>query len=417
MTAKEIFIGIPFEKGGDQANAAVGAAISKGDARQNAQAVIDEINERGGVAGRKLVPVFHPIDANSRETNSSQDQAACETWTKDNKVFAATFAGLTDTLAGCLKKAGVLQITAGGINFHDQEFTRQFPNFYYQVPSLDRMMADLVPTLRRLDYFSGWDVNLAGPAATKAKIGIISLKEPTFERPLTRVLLPGLARAGQPVDPNLVFRIQRAATPSQAGQTAADVQSATLRFRDAGVTHVIVLDATAFVALTFFNSARNQRYFPRIGANSGTGLQALFDAGVVDAQQLNGAVGLGWLPILDLPAGQGDRYLGPATKACLDNNKKRTGQTFTSTNAAIIALAACDSINAIAATINKAGPTINVNTGRAAIESLGGSLRPAAVPRLFFGPGRHDGLETGFDLAWDSGCRCVKYRDQGHKIG
>lgn len=416
VTAKQVFIGITYTANGDQANRALGAAISRGDERQNARAVIDDINERGGVAGRKLVAVFHGYDAQSSETAAQQDQAACATFTQDNKVFAVTSTGLTDTFSACMKQAGVLQITTGSIIFHDQEFQRQFPTFFHQRLSQERMMRDLVQAFTRQKYFTGWDANQGKEGPGKAKIGIISLDTPTFNRPLDKTLLPALAGTGHPVDKSLVYRVHRPNTNAEVGQTAADIQNATLRFREAGVTHVIMQDVSALLTLTFLNTTRNQRYFPRLGANSATGMQALHDAGAVDAQQLNGAVGLGWLPTLDLPKGQGDAYLSRATKECLDNNKKRTGQTFTSTNAASIALSACDAINAVAATVNKAGPVINRDTGLAALESLGDSLRPAGVPKLFFGPGRHDGLETAFDLYWDSACTCAKYRDRGHKV-
>ena len=413
----EIRIGITYTANGDAANSAVGAAVSRGDERQNAKAVIDQINERGGVAGRTLVGIYHGYDAQSSEPNESQDQAACETFTKDQPVYAVASLGITENFSACLAKAGVLQITAGSIIQHDDEYMRKYPSFFHQRVSQERMMRDLVPALSRQDYFSGWDAALARPAPGKAEVGIVTLDLPTFLRPLRSTLLPTMARAGQPVEPKLVFPISFAATPAQAGATAADVQNAVLRMRDAGVTHVIIQDASAFMALTFLNAARNQRFFPRLGVNSGTGVQALFATGALEEQALNGAVGLGWLPTLDLPAGKGDAFLTSATKECLDNNKKRTGQTFASTNAAIIALAACDSINTIAAAITKAGPTIDFRTGRAAVEALGSSLRTAVVPKVVFSPTRHDGLETGFDLFWDSACTCAKYKDRGHRIG
>jgi hypothetical protein len=416
VTAKEIFIGIAYTKNGDQANAAIGAAISRGDERENARAVIDEINEKGGVAGRKLVPVFHAYDAQSAETSAQQQQAACATFTEDNKVFASTASG-DDALDACLAKAGVFQVTSGGIINQDAQFFRQFPSvFSVGAMSQDRMMNDLVKAFGRLDYFSGWDFTLARPAQTKPKLGILSLDTPTWNRPLDKVLLPALARAGHPVESRLVVRVHNPQSNGEIGQTVGDIQNAALRFRDAGVTHVVMLDATAFLTLTFLNNTRSQRYFPRLGANSATGMQALHDAGAVDPQQFSGAVGLGWLPTLDLPAGQGDQYLTPATKACLDNNKKRTGQQFTSTNAASIALSICDSINGIAAAIAKAGPVLNFSTGIRGMEAIGGDLRTAAIPKVFLGPGRHDGLELGFDLMWDSACTCAKYKDRGHRI-
>jgi hypothetical protein len=278
------------------------------------------------------------------------------------------------------------------------------------------MMADLVRAFQRLDYFSGWDFNLGQPAKTPAKLGVLSLDTPRWNRPLDKVLLPTLARSGHPVEDRLVVRVHQPQSRSELAQMVGDIQNAALRFRDAGVTHVVILDQGAFITLTFLNYTRNQRYFPRLGANSGTGMQALADVGAVDPKQFNGAVGLGWLPTLDLPAGQGDQYLTPATKACLDNNKKRTGQTFTSTNAAFFALAICDSINTVAAGINKTGPVINFQTGRAGLEAIGDTLRQATIPKLFLSPSRHDGVETGFDLVWDSACTCAKYKDRGHRI-
>ncbi len=62
------------------------------------------------------------------------------------------------------------------------------------------------------------------------------------------------------------------------------------------------------------------------------------------------------------------------------------------------------------------GPVINRQTARTALEQLGGAFTPALIPASFFSPTRHDGLQRGFDMAWDSACRCVKYRDGGHPI-
>src|SRR5437763_937118 len=79
--------------GGGAANAAIGAAgITQGDEKANDQIVIDDINAHGGVAGRKIVPIFHGLDATSTNTLDSQYQAACDDLTQYHKVFAA-FAG------------------------------------------------------------------------------------------------------------------------------------------------------------------------------------------------------------------------------------------------------------------------------------------------------------------------------------
>jgi hypothetical protein len=96
-------------------------------------------------------------------------------------------------------------------------------------------------------------------------------------------------------------------------------------------------------------------------------MQALTDAGVTGNSDFAGAVGLGWLPNIDLPGPAAVRQQGPQTKECLQIIKQRTGQDLSSGNAASLALSACDSV--------------------------------------FL----HDGVATGYDMAWNTGCTCATY--------
>lgn len=417
VTADKIYIGVAYTANADAANSAIGASgITGSDQKKNATAVIDEINARGGVAGRTLVPVFHAYDAQSSQSAAEQDAAACATFTQDNRVFA-TGSGLTENFAACMQKAGVIMVNSGQLIDKDSAFYAKYPD-YFDVGTLtqDRMMAEQVRSLRRLNWFSGWDPRLGRAASTKAKVGVLSFEDPSWERPLRSVLLPALAAAGHPVDPGLVYRVHKPENQSDVARTAAATQNAVLRFNQSGVTHVVLLDVSGLMGITYAAAARNQRYYPRLGINSASGAQALYDSGVFDAQMLSGAAGLGWFPSIDLPAGQGDAYLGPATKSCLEMNRKRTGQTFSSTNAASLALAACDQYFLIAEAMKRAGATLNRGTVRAALEQLGGAYSPALIPASFFSPTQHDGLRRGWDMAWDDGCRCAKYRDAGHDI-
>ena len=417
VTAKEIFIGVRITENLQEARAAFGAAnVDSGDYKANVKAMFDEINARGGVAGRTLKPIYHTDDAQSAETGDSKDAAACETFNVDNKV-AATISGGGEVFAACMKKAGVLQVNAGGIICCDNVFFQQNPGVVLLgAVSQDRMMADMVRALQRQAYFSGWDFTLGQPALTKAKIGILGWDFPEWVRPQERVMLPALARLGHPVDKDLVIRIQGTQGNQDAGRFAAEVSSAVLRFKGAGVTHLILLDGDGLITLTYTKNAQNQNYFPRLGINSATAVQALYSAGIYDAKPFTGATGVGWKPGLDLPFGQGDRYLGSPTKECLEIIRKRTGQTFNDTNSASVALAVCDTMFGLAEAYNRAGPVLNISTAVRGLESIKGSFRAASVPKVFLGPGRHDGLELGFDMFWDLACKCIKYRDKGHSM-
>jgi hypothetical protein len=277
------------------------------------------------------------------------------------------------------------------------------------------MMADEISTLQRMGYFSKWDHTSGQAGAMPVKVGILSVDVPEWERPLQKVLLPSLARVGHPVAAADVVRVHNPNSNAEAGQTVNDVQGATLKFRGDNVTHVIILDANASLTLLFGKDAESQGYFPRYGANSATGMQALFDAGVLDNRALNGAVGLGWLPSLDLPAAAGRKYANAATTYCLKVMKDRTGQTFDSTNAASIALSYCDMGFLLAKGLADAGPSLTKDTVRRAIEALGSSFPSAGLPESFYGRGRHDNAQRGFDMMWNTGCSCAEYKGS-HEI-
>jgi ABC-type branched-subunit amino acid transport system substrate-binding protein len=62
----------------------LGFAVDAGDPGEQAHALIDDINERGGINGRKLVLTRHQ----STILDSASGQAACIAATEDDKVFA-----------------------------------------------------------------------------------------------------------------------------------------------------------------------------------------------------------------------------------------------------------------------------------------------------------------------------------------
>jgi len=96
-------------------------------------------------------------------------------------------------------------------------------------------------------------------------------------------------------------------------------------------------------------------------------------------------------------------------EAVLPAHEARTGQTFDSTNAASIALQFCDGIDLVAAAARDAGQVIDLRTAMRAIERLGSSFASASLVATYLGPGRHDALEVGYDMVWDSDCGCAAY--------
>ena len=411
VTPTQIYVGVTYSTGSDQANQALGNNITTGDQKGDAQAVIDDINAHGGVAGRKLVPIWYDFQETDARPYATIDSEACAKFTQDNHVFAVAGDGITDNFPACIQKAGAFLVSsASGIIGPDKAFFDRF-RYLFSVGYLsqDRMMAEEVHSLVRQNYFTGWDSVNGAPGPTPAKIGIISFDTSSWNTPLDHQLLPGLARAGHPVDPTNVQRVTYPSDTNQVGSSVADIQSAVLKFRQNNVTHVIVLDGNGSLTLHMLNNMRGQHYYPRLGVNSASGVEALYTQYAEDAKSFNGAVGLGWLPVLDLPAGAGDRYNTSQTKGCISMVEKRTGQQFADTNAASVALGYCDELYLLADAINHSAGSLSRTGVSAAIEALHGSFSASGTRGLFFSPARHDGIQYGYDLSFDSGCGCVKY--------
>jgi ABC-type branched-subunit amino acid transport system substrate-binding protein len=411
VTPTKIYVGVTYSTGNDAANAALGTNITTGDQQADAQAVIDDINAHGGVAGRKLVPVWYDFQSTDARPYAVIDAEACARFTQDNHVFAVAGDGITDNFPACVTKAGAMIVSsASSIIGPDQAFFDRF-SYLFNVGFLtqERMMGEEVRSLVRQQYFSGWNSVTAKPAPGSAKVGIISFDTPSWNTPLDNVMLPGLRAAGHPVDATNVQRVTYPSDNDQVAGSVAQIQSAVLKFRQNDVTHVIVLDANGSMTLHMLNNMRSQQYYPRLGVNSATGVQALYDGYAQDAKSFNGAVGIGWAPTLDLPQGKSDGYFTQRTKDCIKMVERRTGQHFADTNSATVALGYCDQLYLLAEAINRAVGGVNRASASAAIEALGGRFPAAGTHGVFFSPTRHDGIEFGYDMRWDSSCTCVKY--------
>jgi len=415
VTATQIKVGMVYLKGNDEANRAAGVPIVRGDEKRYWQTVVDEVNARGGIAGRKLLPVYYALDAQSTQTIATQEQAACAHFTQDTRVFAVLSAGSTDFEA-CIARVGVLHATPGSNVGFDQAFYQRYPTYFGQRPSQERLQADLVSSLVRQRYFTGWDTLRGAPAGSKPKVGLLVVDRSYITGPMNKVLVPALSKAGYPVDPSAIYTAPATPSVQEAGPGSAAVQGAVLGFRQKGVTHVIVLDVNGSTTLLFAQQSSNQAYYPRMGVTTASGIQALYDTKLLQPKQLNGAMGLGWGPIGDLPAGKSDTYLSKAAPQCLEVMKRRAGLTFGSMVAAAIALYSCDAVFTFAATLQGVGTALTLTSAVRAYESIGRGLVSASVGRLFFSPTHHDGLEIAYDWAWDAACPCMRYTDSGHRM-
>jgi hypothetical protein len=310
VSAATIKIGLEFIKNADQARENMGfSGVTSGNQEQQLKILVDEVNRTGGLAGRKLVPVYHAYDANSSSNASSNEQAACSTFTEDNQVFAVISAlNHTEVFFQCLAKVGVPYISAPGLTVSDDEVFRRYPL---------HLEVNAVSLSKQGDLF-GEPLASTGYYDKGAKIGLLTFEQPNFIRAVEGHLKPALKRIGRSVADEV--RIAYPQSTSEQGAMAAAIGNAVLRFNQNGITHVLITDVSALVTVLFATAAANQHYYPRYGWLSPNGGQAAADL-LSDKRSLEGAVELGWYPSIDLNA---------ANEDMLPANAKRCAQLFAS---------------------------------------------------------------------------------------
>lgn len=401
--AKHVYVGITTASDASNTLHTLGIAIDPGDEIADANAIVADLNRRGGIFGRQVVLIDkddHSADVVANPAAAGQSD--CLYFTQDHPVIDVvnTDAALdSDTFRSCFAHAHMPLVSLTTSPFDDQSTQSLAPYFYNALSvSWSRLTPVLMTRLQAQNYFSGWNTVTGSPVnAGKTKVGVLYGNDPSSIRD-GGALLAALQKAGYATD---YFEYTNA---------EQDAQSAVLRFEQDAVTHVIGIDSAQFF---FMTAARSQHYLPRYGITTYNGPQALLQANG-DPAQLAGAVGLGWYPSLDTDQAH-DPGPGPGTKECLQA-LAAGGQTFTGRFAEAFGLAVCDGIH-LAAFGAQAGGGLSPAAVRAGIVRLGAHF-PAGGPFASGLSSTNFGLPgTGRDLVWDSNCSCFTYRGPTYNIG
>jgi hypothetical protein len=410
VSATTINVGIVYAVNSGAANAAIGAAgISQGDEKANYTVLINDINAHGGVAGRKIVPVWHSVDAESTTSASDQYQAACDDLTQDHKVYVA-LAGNDETLLQCLHNRGVAAVSSN-LTRADAAVFRRFP-YYFEINSLslDRVATAEVAALKAQNWFSGWNTGSGQPASTRAKVGVVTFDFPSFARATDQVLIPALAKQGYAPAPADVARVPFIQQESDVGAAEPAVSSAVLKFRSDGVTHVIILEGSGTISLLFGTNADKQRWYPRYGANSQDGFEALADSGAYPKSQLNGALGIGWQPSLDIAPSENppnSPYTNAAQRKCLALYQAH-GITFSDQNSKGVGYLDCSDIWFFRDVVNRT-TALTRDGFLAAANGIGSSFESLNVIATRLDAAHHDAIAAVRYWAYKPECGCMRY--------
>ncbi|HVV76140.1 MAG TPA: hypothetical protein VHC43_08905 [Mycobacteriales bacterium] len=399
VTAKTINIGIVTADGFDKTATNLGFNVAVGSGHDEALAIVNYINRHGGMAGRKVVPVFYDLNVGRSTTNHpAEEQAACTSLTQDHHIYAvASAVGWNDTLFyDCLRKAGAISSVAGEA-FDQQFFAADADYFYMPVEiNMTRAMADNVGALGSAGFFTGWNSVTGHPGPLPVKIGLLRNDSPSDLAVMNQGVKPALARRGLSLTDSI-------ALSANASQFAAQESSAVLKFKAEGITHVL---STFASPLLFMEAAQTQGYFPRYGLQSRDSPAAVLE-GNAPKQQLEGSMGLGWQPYNDVDAAHDPGPPSPRAKLCLQLLRK-AGQNTASRATALVGLWYCDTLFFLRDAL-AAAPNLSVTGFREGAESLH-KFDAASTFQSGFAPGRlHDGAQEYRLFAYRDSCHCYSY--------
>jgi len=402
LTATQLTIGVVTTQDAATIGKSIGAeSLVGGDHVAEIDALVKHINDRGGIAGRKLAVVYQDVrtsDATSDPNNSAQ--SACDGLTQDKQVYAVVsiVAQLNnDVMYQCMAKHGTPFFGVDLVPHHAAQFARYAPHVYgAHTLVLERLVPTLVSRLQAQSWFSGWDTANGGPGPAPAKVGVLYV---STDRGYLQLATRELARSGHPLASSFGYR-------DDLSTLSSDMQSAVLQFRSAGVTHLLIEESDG--VLFFLPAAENQGYRPRYGMTSLNAAKALADTGALPVRQFTGMRGVGWTPALDV--GNTKREVSTAAASC---RKVMTdaGRDTTDATAFFYMAVECDAFLLLKSGLERQHSFTPTGL-RQGLEALGSSFVSAAATGIGWHPGSYDGVSALTDFGYDNGT--FSYRGSAH---
>lgn len=362
-----------------------GTGIQVPEAAVQVPILVNQINAAGGINGRKITLVESDFDPS--QPAAPQENAACNTFTKDNKVFAvlALRTDASEAYLKCLEAAGTLLIASSPTQPVTTALLTTNPNLYApQTMVLDRHVPAFVNALDSAGYLKG------------AKLGVlVSSTNPLFQSVYDTVMAPALKQVG-------VTPVYTGKVPDDFAAAGDAAGSELPKMAAAGVDRLIALEPNGIGIGTFIAGGRQAGFTPKAAMST-------FDTpdpvrAALPAGTLTGVTGYVFGTIVDDAQVNG---LNPAAAKCIADLTK-AGQQVADSNGRGVTLVNCAGIWFLADALKKVQGVVNAQTFAAGVKALGanyespwGSLDMTLDGRT----GQH--LLRGFEYA--AGCNCFKY--------
>ena len=327
-----------------------GINLDHGDYEKSYNAVINDLNAKGGINGRKIVPVFAPVNP----IGTDPAQVACVKLTEDEKVFAAVGFFLNDGPL-CYLEQHTTPVVGGTIT---SEYLGRAKAPWYTLEAGDTASAQVVDALAAEGVFK------------KGKVGVISHSQ---EKPLLdNVVLPALKRNGVKVTSAI---IDAPASDTVAAQAQAD--TIIQRFESDGIK--TILAAGNAIVAAGRGVAKTADYRPRLVSTLQNTMAAYVNDKSNDLSVMENAI----------TGNVAEDFNNPELQKCYDLVEKATGATIIETpppgtvSHVTSASSACRYIGLFAALATAAGKNLTTATFGKAAQKAGSINVPGYGPMAY----------------------------------
>ncbi|HVX16519.1 MAG TPA: hypothetical protein VHA73_00675 [Acidimicrobiales bacterium] len=354
----------------------LGYSFDLGDQRARYDALIADVNRRGGINGRKLVADYRTVDAAARPVES--EQAACVAWTQDVKVFAVLAESQWGAPANvCVTGQGhTLLFSTDGV---DQSY---YANglFFSTQASDNRILLDHAHYLQSKGKLEGKTIGvLVGDGSERLSID--------------DTLVPTLKQMG--------YSVKDVEVVPQSIAGTQKIPIAVSNFKAAGVD-LIIMAANVILDGPFAQAAHRAGYDPEYALSD-------FNNEINDQvasyypDAFDGTVALSTHRFPEYRAGM---PVPPADKHCFDRVGKADPKVIPFINSAHeVGLGECAIFDAFVNAATKAGPDLTQASFIQGANSLGTFAIPSTQDGSF-APGKHDAVDYEREVAWHKSCKC-----------
>jgi ABC-type branched-subunit amino acid transport system substrate-binding protein len=378
VTADSIKVGVLIGDSSGSAAFGIDTESFNPTAEQAAwQGYMDQLNERGGVLGRRLVPVYAKFDALS----DAEKEAACASLTQDHKVFAVFNMGFfSGARVLCVTERNRTPLLKGDPEASDDIFRASRGYLSSTVASYDRQARNLAGEGIALGLVAG------------KKIGLVAKSTEPFAESFTGAI----KAAGHTVAHTTLLAADDATAQSQLpGEVEA--------MKRKGVQTVFLL-TTFYHHSAFAQHAETQLFTPRYVASDIFGSTEDITTQAMPASY-GGAIGVTMVRSGEVAAGLPEPEVD---KRCRETYEKRTGSTIGSNNdLRYVVMMACDVVARFEGAATAAGPGLTRDRLAASIAQLG--VRPTPYTGGgSYRPGKTDAADYVRTKRWEFGCRCYR---------